>query len=315
MAKEINVRIGVDEQSEWVDMPLTRAPHVLIGGTTGSGKSTLLHNLLTTLIVQHTPEDVRLFIGDPKRIEFHRYQDAPHVDYIARTVEEHVQMLDRLVLFMNTRYDLLQQCVDEDGVRVQGAYHKMVVQETDEGFRQFRFPNIVVVIDELGSLVLDKKHGKRIVEQLVLLTQLGRAAGITLILATQHPSAKTIDSRIKANCPTRIALKVSSKINSRIILDRGGAELLEHAGDALVVSPYAKKQSKIRCLKTEANSIDLQIQIARVKYARRKAKPIPQRKVDFAKGEKTVQMESSDCHVINFQHFKSLRCAGGMSPN
>ena len=211
---------------------LTSAPHLLIGGTTGSGKSTLINMILASMIAKFNRRQIQIYIGDPKRVEFSIYKKTPSVKAVVNSVGEHDYLLQEiLVPEMEKRYNWMekygvQNVVDED-------LGKMV-------------PNLVVVIDEFGTLVLDKMSGKRITENLVRLVQLGRAAGITVIMATQHPTVQVVDSRIKANCPTRIALKVTSAVNSHVILDRTGAETLNGRGHMYVLSPYVVGMDEVQ---------------------------------------------------------------------
>jgi len=221
MATNLEVCIGKrKEDNKPYLITLNKAPHVLIGGTTGSGKSYLLHEIIAQLISKYNSKVFDLYLGDPKRVEFACYNNDVHVAMIANTAADHDYMLTKLIDLMENRYVKMA----EKGLKNLDNY-------------QFA-RNIVVVIDEFGDLVLDKVVGKRITEKLVKLVQLGRAAAITVILATQHPTTEVVDSRIKANCPTRIALKVTSQVNSRVILDEGGAEKLTGKGHMFLLNSY-----------------------------------------------------------------------------
>jgi S-DNA-T family DNA segregation ATPase FtsK/SpoIIIE len=255
MAQEISVTIGVDSEGNEFVFSLTQSPHALFAGTTGSGKSTLIHNILCSLIENHDDDKVRIFIGDPKRVEFYRYAGTPHVERVARDVIEHEKMLRKLVFIMNTRYQIMENCMDENGLPVVSAYNQTMYRKDEDGIKSFSLPNIIVVIDELGNLVLDKQSGKNILDSIIQLVQLGRAAGITVLLATQQPTAKIIDTRIKANCPTRIALKVTSRVNSRVVIDSSGAETLNGYGDALVLLPTSSNKIRVQCLGMDYKNI------------------------------------------------------------
>ena len=220
MAKEIDIFLGKNNIGGGYKINLNKAPHVLIGGTTGSGKSNLLHCILLQLLSNQNADLVDIYIGDPKKVEFFEYEKLRQVKMVANNVAEHDYMLKHLCDMMDERYQIMQN----RGI-------KNVV-----GYKEFN--NIVVIVDEFGDLVLDKLCGSRITTSLIRLVQLGRAAGINVILATQHPTSATVHTTIKANCPTRIALKVSTNVNSRVILDRSGAENLSGSGKMIVLSPY-----------------------------------------------------------------------------
>jgi len=188
-------------------------------------------------------------------VEFYRYAGTPHVERVARDVIEHEKMLRKLVFIMNTRYQIMENCMDENGLPVVSAYNQTMYRKDEDGIKSFSLPNIIVVIDELGNLVLDKQSGKNILDSIIQLVQLGRAAGITVLLATQQPTAKIIDTRIKANCPTRIALKVTSRVNSRVVIDSSGAETLNGYGDALVLLPTSSNKIRVQCLGMDYKNI------------------------------------------------------------
>lgn len=229
MINDLQVTVGYNQATGRVhSISLNKAPHVLIGGTTGSGKSYLLHSLIAPLLAEFSWRDLTVFLGDPKRVEFACYENDVHVQMIANSPAEHDYMLTQLVTTMEDRYKWMKK----------GGFKNL----ENHPFAS----NILVVIDEFGDLVLDRTMGKKITEKIERLTQLGRAAGIIVVLATQHPTTEVVSSLIKANCPTRIALKVTSAVNSRVILDRGGAEGLEGRGHLLLLSPYDIEIKELR---------------------------------------------------------------------
>jgi len=200
--------LGQDVTSNRVWMDLSKNPHMLISGTTGSGKSTLLHNIIANL---YNYNDAILFLVDPKGIEFVDYDNALlknlRVDY---TYKDAIKTLDMLHSIMEHRFNMLKNKFNAD-----------------------KIPYIVLIIDEFADLILQDINNE-FHNKLCKLAQKCRAAKINIILATQRPSANIINGAIKANFPARIACKVSSNTDSRIILDNGGAENLNGFGDALL---------------------------------------------------------------------------------
>lgn len=230
MAKDLKIRIGKDAEGKAYTMNLNSAPHMLVGGCTGSGKSVFVNSLITQLIGNNNPNEVKLYLGDPKRVEFSIFKDAPHVEYIAKTLEEHDFMIWSLINEMNERYKAMELRGIKDIV----------------GVKSF-FPNIVVFLDEFGNLVLDKKYNgkvaKRIQDRIIMLAQMGRAAGITMVISTQYPNAKIVDTNIKAQFPTRICFKVATHIESNVILGKSGGEELRGKGHMYMLNP--SKETKI----------------------------------------------------------------------
>ena len=217
--------IGKTVAGEPYASDLARMPHLLVAGATGTGKSVCLNGIISSLLMKNGPENVRLLMIDPKRLEMAPYEGIPHL--LGPVVTEPglaVVRLRALVGEMLRRYDLMK----DEGVKNIGEYKKIVPPER-------AFPYIVVVIDELADLMLSQK--KEVEPPIIRLAQMARAAGIHLVLATQRPSAQVVTGLIKTNIPTKIAFQVSSQIDSRVILDTGGAEFLLGAGDMLIKPP------------------------------------------------------------------------------
>ncbi len=217
--------IGKTVAGEPYASDLARMPHLLVAGATGTGKSVCLNGIISSLLMKNGPENVRLLMVDPKRLEMAPYEGIPHL--LGPVVTEPglaVVRLKALVGEMLRRYDLMK----DEGVKNIGEYRKVVPPEK-------AFPYIVVVIDELADLMLAQK--KEVEPPIIRLAQMARAAGIHLVLATQRPSAQVVTGLIKTNIPTKIAFQVSSQIDSRVILDTGGAEFLLGAGDMLIKPP------------------------------------------------------------------------------
>jgi len=214
------IGIGMDVSGKPVVADLTRMPHLLVAGATGSGKSVCINSLITSLLVTRTPDEVQLILVDPKQVEMSQYRGLPHLRLpVVTEMERVVAALRWTVNEMERRYTTFS----EVGARNLVAYN--------ERFPNERLGYLVVVIDELADLMMTAPED---VERLICrIAQLGRAAGVHLVVATQRPSVDVLTGLIKANLPTRIAFAVSSMVDSRVILDRVGAERLLGRGDAL----------------------------------------------------------------------------------
>jgi hypothetical protein len=198
---------------------LTKMPHLLVAGQTGSGKSVFLNTFITTVLYRVSPEVCKLVLIDPKRVEFSLFKNVPHLwRPVATQLEQIENVLDELIIEMERRYTELE---------------KMDARNIESFNRQIKekIPYIVVVIDELADLMMVSGHG--VETQITRLVQLARAVGIHVIMATQRPVVEIMTGLIKANMPSRIAFQVSSKQDSRVILDRNGAENLKGCGDML----------------------------------------------------------------------------------
>lgn len=246
MASPLTLCLGKDIAGQPVVADLAKMPHLLVAGTTGSGKSVGINAMILSLIYKSTPERVRLIMVDPKMLELSIYEGIPHL--LAPVVTDMrlaAQALDWCVGEMERRYKLMAAL----GVRNIAGYNALLERARHDGEylgNPFSLtpdapeplesmPYIVVVVDELADLMM--VVGKRIEELIARLAQKARAAGIHLILATQRPSVDVITGLIKANVPTRIAFQVSSKVDSRTILDQMGAETLLGMGDMLYLAP------------------------------------------------------------------------------
>ncbi len=217
-------------------LDLLTQPHLLIAGATGSGKSVCLHSLILSILYRNSPDRVKLILIDPKILEFSFYSGIPHLYApVVTDPKQAVQILKWAVFEMEKR----RQIMFEVGARSLSDYNKKVeegrfdITDIDRRNKLKKLPYIVIIIDEFGDLVLTM--GKDIENSLVRLAQMARAIGIHLILATQRPSVNVIAGLIKANFPSRITFQLPSKIDSRTILDQGGAEKLLGKGDMLVI--------------------------------------------------------------------------------
>jgi S-DNA-T family DNA segregation ATPase FtsK/SpoIIIE len=233
--------LGKDIAGNPVVADLQKMPHLLVAGTTGSGKSVALNAMILSLLYKAEPRSIRLILIDPKMLELSVYADIPHL--LAPVVTDMKQATNALtwcVAEMDRRYKLMNWI----GARnLSGYNHKVVERKVDDPFSADPqkpqplqpLPHIVVVIDELADLMI--VVGKKVEELIARLAGKARAAGIHLVLATQRPSVDVITGLIKANIPTRIAFQVSSKVDSRTILDQSGAETLLGMGDMLYLPP------------------------------------------------------------------------------
>lgn len=225
------VALGVDISGRAKMLNLSELPHVLIAGATGAGKSSCINSIVTSILMRSTPDDVRLIMVDPKRVELGQYNGVPHL--LTRVITNPKKAADALkwaVSEMDRRYDLLADAKVRDII---GYREKLELgQLPEEGFD--RFPYLVVIVDELNDLMM--VAGREVEEAIVRIAQMARAVGIHLVIATQRPSVDVITGVIKANIPSRLAFSVASQTDSRVVIDGGGAEKLVGMGDMLVIT-------------------------------------------------------------------------------
>ena len=220
--------LGKDITGVPVFADLIKMPHLLVAGSTGSGKSVCINSILCSILFKASPKDVKLVLIDPKIVELNIYNGIPHLYYPVVTDAKNATLaLRAMVKEMERRYELFAQ----SGVRDIAKYNEYEHDNEDEHEDYSSLPYIVVIIDELADLMMVAP--KEVEDSIVRLSQMARAAGIHLVIATQRPSVDVITGLIKANIPSRIAFAVSSSIDSRTILDAGGAEKLLGRGDML----------------------------------------------------------------------------------
>jgi len=235
---EIALGLGKDIAGNPVVADLAAMPHLLIAGATGTGKSVCINTIINSIIFRMKPEDIRFIMIDPKRIELSIYEGIPHlIQEVVTDNEDALKVLQWCVSEMERRYELLQK----HKVKNIASYNKQVKEllkkskKTDEPeIIDEPIPYIVIVVDELADLIMT--IGKDVERLITRLAQMARAIGIHLILATQRPSTQVLTGIIKANIPSRIAFKVPTKIDSRVILDANGADKLLGNGDSLYSS-------------------------------------------------------------------------------
>ncbi len=236
MSSPMALGLGQDIAGEAVVADLAEMPHLLVAGTTGAGKSVALNTMLLSMLCNAGPERLRLLLIDPKMLELSLYEGIPHLlTPVVTDMKQAAQALRWCVAEMERRYQLMSKM----GVRSLAAYNKKLLAHPPAADADAEpaepLPGIVVVIDEFADMIM--VVGKRVEESIIRVAQKARAAGIHLVLATQRPSVNVITGLIKANIPARIALKVPSRIDSRTVLDQGGAEQLLGHGDMLFLQP------------------------------------------------------------------------------
>ena len=241
-SKPLLIALGKGLSGKAVFGNLAKMPHGLIAGTTGSGKSVTIHSVITSLLYRNGPDDLRFIFVDPKRVELTLYNGIPHLlSPVITEAKKCILALKWAAKEMDRRYDILEK----NSVRDIASYHSNVLgKKTKDGEELDRMPYIVIIIDELADIM--QAYPRELESAIVRLAQMPRAVGIHLILSTQRPSVNVITGLIKANVPTRVALQVSSQIDSRTILDMGGAEKLLGAGDMLYLSGEMSQPSRLQ---------------------------------------------------------------------
>lgn len=235
-ASSLSFALGRNVKGEVLLVDLSKMPHLLIAGSTGSGKSVCIHGILSSFLFKNSPETLRLILIDPKRVELSHYKDIPHL--LTPVITDYKKVLPALrwaTNEMERRYNLLSEYKSRD---IEGYNLKVLAK------KEMPLPYIVIIIDELADLMT--RYGRDLEGLIIRIAQMARATGIHLIVSTQRPSVEVITGLIKANITARIAFQVASQIDSRTILDMGGAEKLLGSGDMLYLAPDVSKPRRIQ---------------------------------------------------------------------
>ena len=271
----VSMALGKDTNGNSVSADILKLQHILIGGTTGSGKSACINSMICSLIQTYSPDQVKLVLIDPKRVELSSYSSVPHLLMpIVTDPQKAADTLDEMVKLMDKRYS------DFERVKVKNieSYNNLVNKYNEAGNSAKLMPYIIVIIDELADLM--QTAGKQVESSIQRLTQLARAAGIHLIVATQRPSVDVVTGVIKSNINSRIAFAAPSKVDSRTILDQGGAEKLLGKGDMLYKPIGSTNAKRVQGAFVSDDEVDKIVKAVNNKYKTEKPKEETVEKTD-----------------------------------
>ena len=262
----VSMALGKDTNGNAVSADILKLQHILIGGTTGSGKSACINSMICSLIQTYSPDQVKLILIDPKKVELSAYKSIPHLLMpIVTDPQKAADTLDELTKTMDKRYSDFEKV----GVKNIESYNNLVNKYNKSGKSAKLMPYIIVIIDELADLMMTA--GKQVEGSIQRLTQLARAAGIHLIVATQRPSVDVVTGVIKSNINSRIAFATPSSVDSRTILDQGGAEKLLGKGDMLYKPLGSSNATRIQGAFVSDDEIDNIVKSVNNKYKTEKS--------------------------------------------
>ncbi len=274
------IPLGKDITGKPLIKSIADMPHMLIAGATGSGKSVCINSILMTILLRARPDQVKLVLVDPKRVELKLYDDIPHLLVpVVTEPKDAAKVLTWAVGEMGARYELLSQAK----VRNIAGYNEQVKNGDDD---REQLPFILIVIDELADLMM--AAAGEVEDAIVRLSQMARAVGIHLVVATQRPSANVITGLIKANIPCRAAFAVSSQVDSRVVIDANGAEKLIGKGDMLYMSPETPKAQRLQAGFVAESEVQLVVD-----YVKKQAKPEYKREI-LSEHKPKVEVEFTD---------------------
>jgi len=302
----LTLALGEDVSGNYIFGNLDKMPHLMIAGATGTGKSICVNSLITTLLYQNSPEDLKLIMVDPKRVELSFYNGIPHL--LCNVIVENNKVINSLkwaVGEMERRYKLLQ---DMSSVNIlsfnekvkSGKKRKITDPDTGEVEEESlsKLPYIVIIIDEVADLM--GSHGREVEGAIVRLAQMARAVGIHLIVSTQRPSVEIITGLIKANITNRIAFQVASQIDSRTILDMAGAEKLLGKGDMLYLSSSSPKPKRIQGVFVEESETKKVVEFIKNQKFEEKVN-LPESKVDEIQFGKSLDPDLTRGDISEFR--------------